>query len=399
MKKATLFVFVIGFLLMNLSNPYLYAEDIYPKGQELVVKGGAHFAEDGGRVAIGVDSDDYDVSLSVKDCMLITSPEGRGDYMFMVQDQNSKVGLFLGEDGNLPELMRFRPFAPPMYPDWNTKGIAFTNSGDQLGLMISATSGFVGMGQNSDGTWFEPEKKLHVKGDVKIEAGATGPGHVGIGRDPDNAWSLAVDNNLAIMADRAVGEGDWLFALIDEGNTNGLFIGTDGNKPNVMRIRPMAGPTSPGYDTKGIAISNAGDRFGVFVDAASGYLGVWNHEDGPTEYREPTSPLFVGGNVHVFQRSGSTAPDLFGKVGICKNPRDFSDNFKLWVEGDAKVNGDIDVTGRVAADIRAKDIITGDITFQKDGKSLWRMFEDENGLYVESLKTGKKYKFALEEVE
>jgi len=398
MKKATVFVFIIGFLFMNLSGPYVYAEDVYPKGQELVVKGGARFAEDGGRVGIGVDPDDYDISLTVKDCMLITSPEGRGDYMFMVMDESSKLGLFLGEDGNLPGLMRFRPHAGAVYPNWNTKGIAFTSAGDQIGVMVSAATGFVGMGQNSDGTWFEPEEKLHIKGDMKIEAGATGPGHVGIGRDPDNAWSLAVDNNLVVMADRAVGQGDWLFAVMDEGNTNGLFIGTDGNKPNVMRIRPMAGRTSPGYDTKGLAISNAGDRFGVFVDAASGYLGVWNHKDGPEEYIEPTSPLFVGGNVHVFQRA-TTNEDLLGKVGICKDPEDFSNDIKLWVEGDAKINGDLDVTGRVAADIRAKDIVTGDITFQKDGKSLWRMFEDENGLYVESLKTGKKYKFVLEEVE
>lgn len=40
-----------------------------------------------------------------------------------------------------------------------------------------------------------------------------------------------------------------------------------------------------------------------------------------------------------------------------------------------------------------------DITFQKNGKKLWRMFEDEDGLYVESLQTGKVYTFVLKEVD
>ena len=29
------------------------------------------------------------------------------------------------------------------------------------------------------------------------------------------------------------------------------------------------------------------------------------------------------------------------------------------------------------------------IVFQKDGRKLWRMFEDEKGLYLENLSTGK----------
>jgi hypothetical protein len=29
--------------------------------------------------------------------------------------------------------------------------------------------------------------------------------------------------------------------------------------------------------------------------------------------------------------------------------------------------------------------------FEKDGETLWQMFEDEHGLYVKHLKTGKTY--------
>jgi len=53
----------------------------------------------------------------------------------------------------------------------------------------------------------------------------------------------------------------------------------------------------------------------------------------------------------------------------------------------------------VAGRVKAQEFVTGDITFQKDGEKLWRMFEDEDGLYIENLKTGKVYRFVLQEVE
>jgi len=47
--------------------------------------------------------------------------------------------------------------------------------------------------------------------------------------------------------------------------------------------------------------------------------------------------------------------------------------------------------------VQAQAYYTGDIVFQKDGKKLWRMFEKEDGLYLESLKNGKVSKIFLEE--
>lgn len=48
--------------------------------------------------------------------------------------------------------------------------------------------------------------------------------------------------------------------------------------------------------------------------------------------------------------------------------------------------------------VTAKGYYTGDIIFQKDEKPLWRMYEDENGIYLQNLKTGKKYKIKMEEL-
>jgi hypothetical protein len=71
-------------------------------------------------------------------------------------------------------------------------------------------------------------------------------------------------------------------------------------------------------------------------------------------------------------------------------------------EGDGKVGiGTTAPTEKseVVGNVKASGFITGDLTFQKNNESIWRMFEDEDGLYLENLKTGKLYRFVLEEVE
>lgn len=55
----------------------------------------------------------------------------------------------------------------------------------------------------------------------------------------------------------------------------------------------------------------------------------------------------------------------------------------------------LDVEGYV----QAYGYYTEDIIFQKDNEKLWRMFEDQDGLYLENLKTGNVYRFLLQEVE
>lgn len=57
----------------------------------------------------------------------------------------------------------------------------------------------------------------------------------------------------------------------------------------------------------------------------------------------------------------------------------------------------LDVEGKV----QATAFDTGDIIFrdQETQQILWRMFEDEDGLYLKNEKTGKVYRFLLEEVD
>lgn len=53
----------------------------------------------------------------------------------------------------------------------------------------------------------------------------------------------------------------------------------------------------------------------------------------------------------------------------------------------------------VDGDVQAHNFFVGDLVFQNDGQQMWRTFEDESDLYVESLLTGKLYRFMLQEVE
>ena len=92
--------------------------------------------------------------------------------------------------------------------------------------------------------------------------------------------------------------------------------------------------------------------------------------------------------LHIYSDSGASYTDRLvidgtnGNVGIGTNKP--KAGFKLDVEGK----------------VQAQAFDTGDITFrdQETQKILWRMFEDENGLYLENPKTGKIYRFVLEEI-
>ncbi|MFC1783199.1 hypothetical protein ACFL02_06395 [Planctomycetota bacterium] len=103
--------------------------------------------------------------------------------------------------------------------------------------------------------------------------------------------------------------------------------------------------------------------------------------DSGYDYTFRTYVLDPGTPGKVLQASANgevyLAHNDAGRVGIGTN----SPGYKLDVEGE----------------VQAYAYHTGDIIFQKDGRKLWRMFEDEQGLYVESLSTGKVYEFVLRE--
>jgi hypothetical protein len=107
---------------------------------------------------------------------------------------------------------------------------------------------------------------------------------------------------------------------------------------------------------EGTGIYGEGGHMGIY---GQGYIGVFGHGVFGGFFE---GNGYFDGNVGI----GTTAPE-----------------HKLDVEGYVQAHG----------------YYTGDIIFQKKDQALWRMFEDEDGLYLENLKTGKVYKFLLQEVE
>jgi hypothetical protein len=103
----------------------------------------------------------------------------------------------------------------------------------------------------------------------------------------------------------------------------------------------------------------------------------WWKDGGETEH---TAIKMLGDlNLNSYNLTSVGTLSIDGNVGIgTLEPTE-----KLEVEGKVKAWG----------------YITGDITFQKDDQKLWRMFEDEDGLYLENLKTSKVYRFILQEVK
>jgi len=53
----------------------------------------------------------------------------------------------------------------------------------------------------------------------------------------------------------------------------------------------------------------------------------------------------------------------------------------------------------VNGNVKASAFKTGDIFFEKGGETLWQMYEDEKGLYLKQIKTGKTFRLMLEEIQ
>jgi hypothetical protein len=175
-----------------------------------------------------------------------------------------------------------------------------------------------------------------------------------------------------------------IFRNADNADRGAIRIETEGSqstsltfytsRPNIYGGIPMEKMriTSEGAVGIGTTTPTAGK---LHIESHSGSAAVYGRETagGWGGYFSGYSGLYVTGN------GGHSAILMGGNVGIGTT----SPQYNLDVEGYVQASG----------------YLTGDIVFQKDKEKLWRMYEDEDGLYLENLKTGKIYRFVLQEVE
>jgi hypothetical protein len=306
-------------------------------------------------------------------CGLMISPKSSMavtvDDLFISTNLPDVGGGFIGGDGDLGD---------PEGLDWmmgNCVPFEYTTTSD---LVISTCDG----DYMDPGSWKEV-MRITKEGNVGI--GTTEPdhklvvGHAGGGRHlvindiPTARWGFSTGNYaLSIQNDWG---GSWTTRMIID-NTGNVGIGTthpeekldikSNNKTGYVGARLQI----PGNST--IDIRTYGDKSSAW--AGSGILTTWNTDVDLGLVADSKANVDNGTSHHVIWLKATS-----GNVGIgTTNPSE-----KLEVEGNVKAWG----------------YITGDITFQKDGKALWRMFEDEKGLYLENISTGKVYRFVLEEVK
>jgi hypothetical protein len=249
---------------------------------------------------------------------------------------------------------------------------------------IYYNSGNVGIGTTI------PSAKLDILRDsadsgtiLKINGGASSTGYrILVQQNGTNRFRVAANGVVSVDASGIGSTGSALNVTTDSG-----YAATFSNG-NVGIGTTASGATLAIKGTSGniFQIKNSADSIGLLIDnsnlQAIFYAGSVSN---------PT--IVMGGGTN--SNSGFYRPAV-DEIGIVN---DGTESVRIKSGGNVGI-GTTDPSEKleVEGNVKAQGYITGDITFQKDENPLWRMYEDEDGLYLESLKTGKTYRFILEEV-
>lgn len=274
-------------------------------------------------------------------------------------DIDCYLAIEVNSDGQMSPRQRITPVATAMRAE----------VAERLeGVITTTPSGFVGVGTEA------PQHLLHLykAGDTAglvIEQGTANSNlDAGVFFKEAGAtkWTILEDADEIDKLKIASSTGGEVVTLQQDGNVG---IGTT---TPLERLHLSSGSNtylslaSTGANTLGNGIrflNNTGSSAGYFqvVPNTVGSNSVMEFYVGGGSIADRKMVIHNGGNVGI----GTTAPTQ-----------------------------KLDVAGYV----HASGYYTGDLIFQKEGTPLWRMYEEEDGLYLESLVTNRRYRLLMEAV-
>ena len=186
-----------------------------------------------------------------------------------------------------------------------------------------------------------------------------------------------------------------------------LFGGTSweiNNDMGVFKIIEKAACTPKNYNNVRISLvgncigSPYNGNVGIGTESPQATLDIYD-SDSAAEIRLDSGLFGGGGNIKFADSGWSIWSSFVAPPQLLSFRNGKNEVMTLRGEniGIGTTNPDykLDVEGYV----QAYGYYTGDIIFQKGDRKLWKMFEDENGLYLENIETGKVYTFVLHEQE
>ncbi len=273
--------------------------------------------------------------------------------------------------------------------------------------MFSNVTGNVGIG-----TEF-PSTKLHVNGSLKVDD-ATGAsvlyvnstsGYIGVGTEsPTYKFDIRGSESLPILnvyqngssrGVRVYTENACALWVENAGNHGLRVTHADGDGIHVQEADGWAGYfNGKGYfgENVGIDVSNPLEMLEV--------NGVIYSRDGGFRFPDGTvqTTAATGGGI------GNTLDQAYDQGGPGVGRIIFADSGSvriagtdgLIVDGNVGINTtepdhELDVDGYVKAD----GYYTDDIIFQKGGIKLWRMYVDDNGVYLENMLSGQIFRLVI----